>query len=93
MQIERMEDGGNCTLQIGGQVELSGARELFERVLQEDCSKVVLDFSACEVEDRALDQLAELLNQAHLNVAVRGLRKRQVRLLEYLGVSRPAVTH
>jgi len=84
-----MEDGDNCTLQIGGHVEPSSARELFERVLREDCSKVVLDFSACEVEDRALDQLAELLNQAHLNVAVRGLRMRQLRLLEYLGVSRP----
>ena len=87
MQIERMEDGDRCTLQIGGRVELSSARELFERVLQEDCSKVVLDFSACEVEDRALDQLAELLNQAHMNVAVRGLRMRQLRLLEYLGVT------
>ena len=89
MQIERMEDGDNCTLQIGGRVELSSARELFERVLQEDCSKVVLDFSACEAEDRALDQLAELLNQARMNIAVRGLRMRQLRLLEYLGVSRP----
>lgn len=83
-----MEDGDHCTLQIGGQVELSSARELFERVLQEDCSNVVLDFSACEVEDRALDQLAELLNQARVNLAVRGLRMRQLRLLEYLGVSR-----
>jgi hypothetical protein len=89
MQIERVEDGDQCTLQIGGQVELSSARELFERVLQESCAKVVLDFSACEVEDRALDQLAELLNQARMNIAVRGLRVRQLRLLEYLGVTRP----
>jgi hypothetical protein len=50
---------------------------------------VVLDFSACEVEDRALSTLAELLTQGHLHVAVRGLRDRQVRLLEYLGASAP----
>lgn len=87
MQIERMEEDGSCTLQIGGNVELASARELFERVLQEDCEKVVLDFTACEVEDRALDQLADLLTQARVNVVVRGLRMRQLRLLEYLGVT------
>jgi hypothetical protein len=90
LKIERIEDAGHCTLHIAGHVQLAAARELFERVLQEDCSRVVLDFSGCEVEDRALDQLAELLNQAHLNLAVQGLRRRQVRLLEYLGVSHPA---
>jgi hypothetical protein len=90
METERIDDGGHCTLLIGGRVEMESARDLFERVLREDCSTVILDFSACEVEDRALDQLAELLNQAHLKVAVRGLRHRQLRLLEYLGVSDPA---
>ena len=93
MKIDRIEDGEHCTLHIGGHVQLEGARELFERVLHEDCSKVVLDFSGCEVEDRALDQLAEMLNQAHLNLAVQGLRRRQLRLLEYLGVSHPAALH
>lgn len=90
LKIERIEDAGHCTLHIAGEVKLASARELFERVLQEDCSRMVLDFSGCEVEDRALDQLAEMLNQAHLNLAVQGLRRRQVRLLEYLGVSHPA---
>jgi anti-anti-sigma regulatory factor len=90
LKIERIEDQGHCTLNIVGYVQLASARELFERVLQEDCSQVVLDFSGCEVEDRALDQLAEMLNQAHLNLAVQGLSRRQVRLLEYLGVSHPA---
>jgi hypothetical protein len=90
LKIQRIEDGEHCTLRIGGHVHLSGARELFERVLQEDATRVVLEFSNCEVEDRALDQLAELLNQAHLNLAVQGLPRRQVRLLEYLGVSHPA---
>jgi len=90
LKIERIEDAGHCTLHIAGEVKLASARELFERVLQEDCSRVLLDFSGCEVEDRALDQLAEMLNQAHLNLAVQGLRRRQVRLLEYLGVSHEA---
>jgi len=92
LKIERIEDGGHCILHIAGDVRLASARELFERVLKEDCERVVLDFSGCEVEDRALDQLAEMLNQAHLNLAVQGLRRRQVRLLEYLGVSHPATT-
>jgi anti-anti-sigma regulatory factor len=90
MKIEKITEKEHCILHIAGDMKLSCARELFERVLQEDCSKVVLDFSGCEVEDRALDQLAELLNQAHLNLAVQGLRRRQVRLLEYLGVTHSA---
>jgi predicted Zn-dependent peptidase len=90
LTIERVEHEGRCTLVIAGDVRLESARELFERVMQEDCSKVTLDFSGCEVEDRALDQLAEMLNQAHLNLAVQGLRSRQLRLLEYLGVTHSA---
>jgi hypothetical protein len=66
----------------------SGARELFERALREDCEHLVLDFTASEVEDRALSALAELLSHAHLRLAVRGLRDRQIRLLEYLGAAR-----
>jgi hypothetical protein len=30
---------------------------------------VVLDFSGCEVEDRALSALADLLNEAHVRIA------------------------
>ena len=89
MRIERFEDDGRCELRVRGELQLGGARELLERVLQEDCSRVVLDFSACEVEDRALSALAELLGQAHLRVDVHGLRERQVRILEYLGATRP----
>jgi hypothetical protein len=89
MRIERIETGDLCELRPLGPLELSSARELFERALSEDCSRVVLDFSGCEVEDRALSALAELLNEAHLRVAVRGLRERQFRLLEYLGATRP----
>jgi anti-anti-sigma regulatory factor len=88
MRIERFEDGERCELRIRGDLQLGEARELLERVLQEDCARVVLDFSGCEVEDRALSALAELLTHAHLRLAVRGLRERQVRLLEYLGASR-----
>jgi hypothetical protein len=80
-------------LEIEGRVEPSAARELFERVAAEDCARVVLDFSSGEVEDRALDQLAELLKQAHLDIEVQGLRQRQLRLLEYLGVNRPLTLH
>ena len=90
MRIDRFEDGGRCELRLRGELRLSNAREVFERALAEDCSRVVLDFSGCEVEDRALSALAELLNEAHLGIAVQGLRERQHRLLEYLGVARPA---
>jgi len=41
------------------------------------------------VEDRALSALADLLNEAQVQLAVRGLRERQLRLLEYLGATRP----
>jgi anti-anti-sigma regulatory factor len=89
MRIDRSDDGGHCELRIRGELQLGQARELLERVLGEDCSKVVLDFSGCEVEDRALSTLAELLAQSHVRLAVRGLRERQLRLLEYLGATRP----
>ena len=90
MRIDRFEDEGRCELKVHGELHLGGARELLERVLQEDdCTRVVLDFSACEVEDRALSALAELLSQSHLRLGVRGLRERQLRLLEYLGATRP----
>ena len=52
---------------------------------------MVLDFSGCEVEDRALSALADLLNEAHVRIAVRGLRDRQLRILEYLGATRPLI--
>ena len=91
MRIDRVEDSGRCELRIEGDLCLDGARELFERAAHEDCASIVLDFTACEVEDRALAALAELLNQAHLRLAVRGLRERQLRLLEYLGATRPDV--
>lgn len=90
LNIDRTEEPGRCILRMVGDLRLSGARQLFERALQEDCERLVLDFSACEVEDRALSALAELLGQAHLRLAVRGLRERQLRLLEYLGATRPA---
>jgi hypothetical protein len=89
MRIDRFEDEGRCELKVHGELHLDGARELLERVLQEDCSRVVLDFSACELEDRALSALADLLGRSHLRLGVRGLRERQLRLLEYLGATRP----
>jgi anti-anti-sigma regulatory factor len=89
MRTERFENEGQCELRVRGELRLNDARELFERALAEDCSRVVLDFSGCEVEDRVLSALAELLNQVQVRLAVRGLRERQVRLLEYLGVTRP----
>ena len=90
MRIDRFENEGLCELRLRGELRLGNAREVFERALAEDCSRVVLDFSACEVEDRALSALADLLNEAHVRLAVRGLRERQHRLLEYLGAARPA---
>jgi hypothetical protein len=89
MRIERFEDEGVYEVRVRGELPLGGARELLERVLEEDCGRVVLDFSGCEVEDRALSALAELLGEARVRVAVRGLRERQLRLLEYLGATRP----
>jgi hypothetical protein len=89
MRIDRIENGGHCELRLRGELRLEGARDLFERALAEDCSRVILDFSGCEVEDRALSALADLLNEAHVRLAVRGLRERQLRLLEYLGATRP----
>jgi len=85
MRIDRFENDGECELRLRGELCLSSAREVFERALAEDCSRVVIDFSACEVEDRALSALADLLNEANVRLAVRGLRERQLRLLEYLG--------
>jgi len=90
MRIDRFDEGDSCELRLSGELRLGDARELFERALAEDCSRVVLDFSGCEVEDRALSALADLLAEAHLGVAVRGLRHRQHRLLEYLGATRTA---
>ncbi len=88
--IDRIEEAGRCMLRVTGEVHLDGARELFERAAREDCARVVIDFTACHIEDRALSALAELLGQAHLKLAVRGLRERQFRLLAYLGAARPA---
>lgn len=90
LNIERTQDTGQCVLRVMGEFRGDGARELFERALQEDCDKLVLDFTSCEVEDSALSTLSELLGHAQLRLAMRGLRKRQLRLLEYLGASRPA---
>ncbi len=89
MRVDRFEDEGRCELKVYGELHLGGARDLLEQVLREDCNRVVLDFSACEVEDRALSALAELLSQSHLRLGMRGLRERQLRLLEYLGATRP----
>ena len=89
MHIERLENEGRCELLLRGELRLDDARALFEQVLAEDCTGVVLDFSGCEVEDRALSALADLLNEAQVQLAVRGLRERQLRLLEYLGATRP----
>ena len=88
-EIDRIEEAGRCVLRIRGEIRLDGARELFERAVREDCERVVIDFTACDIEDRALSALADLLGQAHLTLAVRGLRERQLRLLEYLGATRP----
>ena len=89
MRVDRIDTPDQCELRLRGELQLTDARELFERALSEDCDRVVLDFSGCEVEDRALSALAELLQAAHLKLAVRGLRERQLRLLEYLGATRP----
>ncbi len=89
--LDRFEDEGRCELLLRGELRLDDAREVFERAQAEDCSRVVLDFSGCEVEDRALSALADLLNEARVRIAVRGLRERQLRLLEYLGATRPPV--
>lgn len=90
MRIERIANDSECLLRPRGELRLEATRELFERATQEDSDRVVLDFSACEVEDRALSALAELLNEAHVRLFVRGLRDRQLRLLEYLGAERPS---
>ena len=89
MRIERIANARECELRPRGELRLEDTRELFERAVREDGDHVVLDFSACEVEDRALSALAELLNEAHVRLSVRGLRDRQLRLLEYLGAERP----
>jgi hypothetical protein len=89
MRIDRFENEGRCELLVRGELRLDDAREVFERALAEDCSRVVLDFSGCEVEDRALSALADLLGEARVQIAMRGLRERQLRLLEYLGAARP----
>ncbi len=88
--IDRTEEDGRCVLRVRGEVKLDGARELFERAGHEDCSTVILDFTASDIEDCALSLLAELLDQAHMRLGVRGLRERQLRLLDYLGATRPA---
>jgi len=88
-EADRFEDEGRCELKVHGELHLDDARELLERVLHEDCNRVVLDFCACDVEDRALSALADLLSQSQLRLGVRGLRERQLRLLEYLGATRP----
>jgi hypothetical protein len=90
VRIDRVESMGRCTLRVSGEMQLDNARDLLERVLHEDSSRVIVDFSGCEVEDRALYHLAEMLNQSHVNLAVQGLRARQLRLLEYLGASHSA---
>jgi anti-anti-sigma regulatory factor len=90
MRIERIANARLCELRLRGELSLEGTRELFERAMQEDSDHVVLDFSGCEVEDRALSALAELLNEAHVRLSLRGLRDRQLRLLEYLGAERPS---
>jgi hypothetical protein len=89
MRIDRFENEDRCELLLRGELRLGDTREVFERALAEDCNRVILDFSGCEVEDRALSALADLLNEAHVRLAVRGLRERQLRLLEYLGATRP----
>ena len=61
--IDRFENEGRCELLFQGELRLDDAREVFERAQAEDCSRVVLDFSGCEVEDRALSALADLLNE------------------------------
>ena len=90
LNIDRTEEPGRCVLRLRGPLRLSDARDLFERALHQDCDRLILDFTASELEDGALFALAELLGQAHLRLAVRGLRQRQLRLLEYLGAARPA---
>jgi anti-anti-sigma regulatory factor len=90
MRIERIASARVCELRPRGELRLESTRELFERAMQEDSDQVVLDFSACEVEDRALSALAELLNEANVRLSIRGLRDRQLRLLEYLGAERPS---
>ncbi len=37
--IDRIEETGRCVLRVSGEVHLDGARELFERVAQEDCER------------------------------------------------------
>jgi len=62
--MDRFENEGRCELLLRGELQLDDAREVFERAKAEDCNRLVLDFSGCEVEDRALSALADLLNEA-----------------------------
>ncbi len=86
VEIATSETGGRLVVVVRGELQATACRKLAERILAGDAGEVVLDVTAADIEDRALGALSRLIEQHDRKVDVRGLRERQIRLLEWLVV-------
>jgi anti-anti-sigma regulatory factor len=84
----RTGTGSEQVLQLTGNFDAASAREIgsFVRALSAP-DRAILDFSRSrDVDYYALAVLATDLERASARVALRGLRRREIRLLRYFGI-------
>ena len=82
--ISTLEGGGRLVFVVRGSLHATPCKQIYDRALRSDADEVVLDVTAADIEDRALDILAGLIRDSQRKIDIRGLRDRQVRLLDWL---------
>ncbi len=92
-RVSREAEAGRVVLRFNGDFDRASALDLRETISALDGS-LLLDFSQVrDLDDLGLATLARLLTENRLwRFALRGLRRRQLRLLRYLGMEVDEVT-
>ena len=86
MSTTRIQEGERCVLRLAGDLDTASSHRLAEEVAGDPAQHLMLDFFAvAAIDDRGLADLADAL-RSRPQVALRGLREHQLRLLAYLGV-------
>ena len=82
--VATFESEGRLVFVVRGELRAEPCQEIAARALNSDAEEVVLDVTAADIEDRALDVLAGLIRESRRKIDIRGLRERQIRLLDWL---------
>ena len=84
-EIASFEAGGRRVFVVRGVLLANQCEELADSIRAGDAHEIVLDITSVDLEDRALDVLARLVRESGRHIDIRGLRDRQIRLLQWLG--------